>query len=227
MKKLLFFALALFLANGIVAQQKQYISADESDPEAQQMLQKVKAKYDGYKTLETTFVLDIEIPEQPKQSQKGNLARQGDKYHFKLGTQEVFCDGKAIYFILHNNQEVQINDVPEADEDDSILTPQSIFNFYESGKFVYFITGEIMESGRRLHQITFKPLDRDNTDYAKLVLTMDKKNSEIIRVKAFGKDASRYTFNMGNVKANTGLTASAFSFDKSKFPGYYIEDLRE
>ncbi|KAA3632557.1 MAG: hypothetical protein DWQ02_14555, partial [Bacteroidetes bacterium] len=93
--------------------------------------------------------------------------------------------------------------------------------------FVYFITGEIVENGRRLQQITFKPLDRDNTDYAKLVLTLDKSNAKIIRVKAYSKDASRYTFHLGKVKTNTGLAASAFSFDKSKFPGYYIEDLRE
>jgi outer membrane lipoprotein-sorting protein len=227
MIRLLLMSLALLMGTALWAQNNQYLNAEDSDPEAKAILEKVKAKYEAYKTIESDFVLDIEIPEQPKQSMQGELERQGDKYHLKLGTQEVFCDGKAIYFILHNNKEVQINDIPDPDEDDSILTPQSIFNFYESEKFVYFITGELAENGRRLKEITFKPLDRDNTDYAKLVLTLDKANNKIIRVKAYGKDASRYTFHMGKVKTNTGLAATAFSFDKTKFPGYYVEDLRE
>lgn len=227
MNKLLLITLAFFLGTSVWAQNNQYLNAEDSDPEATAVLKKVKAKYEAYKTIESDFVLDIEIPEQEKQSMQGALERQGDKYHLKMGTQEVFCDGKAIYFILHNNKEVQINDMPDPDEDDSILTPQSVFNFYESDKFVYFITGELVENGRRLQEITFKPLDRDGTDYAKLVLTLDKANAKIIRVKAYSKDASRYTFHLGKVKTNTGLTASAFSFDKNKFPGYYIEDLRE
>jgi outer membrane lipoprotein-sorting protein len=227
MKKLIFFVLVLFLSTNTFAQSNQYVNAEDSDPEAKAMLEKVKAKYEAFKTIQTSFVLDIELPEEAKQVQKGELARQGDKYHLKLASQEVFCDGKAIYFILHNNKEVQINDIPDADEDESILTPQSIFSFYESDKFVYFLTGEVMESGKRLHQITFKPLDRDNSDYSKLVLTLNKNTSDIIRVQAFGKDASKYTFHMGTAKTNTGLTAAAFSFKKENFPGYYVEDLRE
>ncbi len=227
MTRFLIMVLAFVLGTTLLAQNNQYLNAEDSDPEATAILEKVKAIYEAYETIESDFVLDIEIPEQPKESMQGELDRQGDKYHLKLGTQEVFCDGNAIYFILHNNKEVQINDIPDPDEDESLLTPQSIFNFYESDKFVYFITGELVENGRRLQEITFKPLDRDNADYAKMVLTLDKANNKIIRVKAFGKDASRYTFHMGKVKTNTGLAATAFNFDKSKFPGYYIEDLRE
>ncbi|KAA3641697.1 MAG: hypothetical protein DWQ02_00150, partial [Bacteroidetes bacterium] len=132
MNKLLLVTLAFFTGTALLAQNNQYLSAEDSDPEATAILKKVKAKYEGYKTIESDFVLDIEIPEQEKQSMQGELERQGNKYHFKLGTQEVYCDGKAIYFILHNNKEVQINDIPDPDEDDSLLTPQSIFNFYES-----------------------------------------------------------------------------------------------
>ena len=227
MKKILGFALFLLLGTIVVAQPKQYVSAEDSDPEAKEMLKKIQAKYDAYKTVEFSFVLDIEIPDQPKESQQGTLERQGDKYHFKLGTQEVFCDGKSIYLILHNNKEVLINNMPDPDEDNSVLSPQAIFNFYESDNFVFFLTGELVENGKRLQEITFKPLDRDHSDYAKLVLTVDKNASEIIRVKAYSKDASRYTLHIGKVKTNTGLVASAFSFNKDKFPGYYVEDLRE
>ena len=227
MKKIFALSLVLFICSNVFAQNNQYIKASDSDPAAKAMLKKVKARYEAYKTLEASFVLDIMIPEQEKIVQKGILSRQGDKYRIISPNQEVICDGNAIWFILSNNKEVQINDMPDPDEDDSILTPQSIFNFYEKDNFVYFITNEPVENGKKLQEITFKPLDRETSDYSKLVLVVNKKTAEIIRVKTFAKDGSRYTFYIEKLKPNVPFDKGYFTFNAKNYPDYYVEDLRD
>lgn len=226
MKQLLFalFALAT-LTLPASAQRDQYTKAGESDPAAKAILNKLRQKYDSYKTLQADFALEIQMPEQPKDVQKGSISRQGDKYRLEMGGQTVISDGKALYLVLHKNKEVQINDVPEEGEDDSVLSPQALLKLYNSKKFVYALMNEVAQNGTVLQQIEFKPLD-PSSDYSKLRMEVDKKKNEVNNIKAFGKDGSRYTFRLTKVTPNAAIAASVFTFEKSKFPGYHVEDLR-
>ena len=227
MKKLMAISFVLLVSSSLFAQKNQYVKDSDSDPAAKAILKKVKARYEGYSSLEASFVLDIELPEQEKMVQKGKLSRKGNQYRVSTSTQEVICNGSAIWFILPNSKEVQINDMPDPDEDNTILTPQSIFNFYERDNYVYFITGTEVKNGQKLQKITFKPLDRDNSDYFKLVLTVNTKTAEMVKVKAFAKDGTRYTFYIENLKPNIAFDKTYFSFNAKDYPDFYVEDLRE
>lgn len=225
LRKLLFAAL-LFAAGTAFAQNNQYTSGQDSDPEARVILEQLRQKYEAYDALEAAFKLEIEFPEQPVEVQEGTLARQGDRYRVKIATQEIFSDGQALYLVLHNNESVQINDLPDPDDSETLLTPQSLFNFYENGDFVYTLLDERSVNGRVRQYVEFKPLDRDS-EYAKLRMEIDKANREVVSVKAFAKDGSRYTFSLTSFTPNKRFAANYFSFSESKFPGYYVEDLRE
>ena len=218
----------LLSAFSLLSFAQNFNSATESDPEAKAILEKIKQKYKSYNSLEATFTLDIEIPEQTVEVQKGKIAQQGDKYNLELGSQSVISDGTAIWLIMQNNKEVQINDMPEPGEDDNILSPQSLFTFYERDDFVFILANEFQDrkSGKVIQQIEFKPLDRD-MEYSKLRLTVEKNTSVVQSIKAFGKDGSRYTFTLNQISPNKTFATSHFTFDKSNYPGYYIEDLRE
>lgn len=218
--------LMMIFATGIFAQDKQYTSAGDSDPEAKTILQQVRKKYDAYNSMDAAFTLDIELPEQPKETQKGKIARQGEKYHLTLGTQEIISDGKALYLIMHNNKEVNINNLPAPGEEESLLTPQSIFNFYDKGKFIYTLMDERSEGGKVVQYIEFKPTDR-GSEYSKLRLAVDKRTRDIVHVKAFAKDGSRYTFTLISLTPNKAFAGDFFAFNKTKFPGYHVEDLRD
>lgn len=222
MKKVFLFSLLSLFAISIWAQD----AVDTSDPEAKAALEKLRKKYDGYNSLEVDFRLEIAIPEQPVEVQNGSLARKGDSYHMNLASYSAISDGTAIWLVLHNNKEVQINDIPDSDEDDSILSPQAIMNLYENGDYVYLLTNEFAEKGKIVQQIEFKPLNSDS-EYAKLRMTIDKKANELVRVKAFAKDGSRYTFYMDKMTPNKAYAKDYFSFNKESYPGYYVEDLRE
>lgn len=221
--KVLFLQLALLLTVSVFAQTNQYTSVADSDPRAKATLNEIRKKYDAYSNIRADFRLVIELPEQAAETQKGTITRQGDNYHMKLASYEVISDGKALYMILHNNREVQVNDIP--DEEGSLLTPQSMFNFYENDNFVLLLAGEETKNGRQLQYIEMKPTDR-NADYSKLRVTVDKTGKTIKEIKAFAKDGTRYTFYLDKVESNVSLPAAYFTFDKKKYDGYYVEDLR-
>lgn len=211
------------LTAGMSAQN--YTKREDSDPEAKKILDQVRQKYEAYTSMEATFALEIEIPEQPKETQTGKLARSGNKYHVNFAGQEVFSDGTALYMVLHGNKSVQINDLPKPGEDTELLSPESIFTFYDNGQFIYSLINTETQAGKVVHIIEFKPTDR-SSEYAKLRMVIVKDTKEVVRVQAFAKDGSRYTFLLKQVIPNKKFAAEFFTFAKTKYPGYYVEDLR-
>ncbi|MEL7221930.1 MAG: outer membrane lipoprotein carrier protein LolA [Bacteroidota bacterium] len=224
LKHIFIAGLGLLLSTSIIAQD--YTKSADSDPEARKILNQVRAKYEAYRSIEADFALEIEFPEQAKEVQEGKLARNGDQYRILFGGQEVFSDGKAMYMVMHNNESVQINNLPEPGEADNLLSPESIFNFYDNGDFIYSLIDTRSEGGKVVHLIEFKPSDR-NSEYAKLRMVVARDSKEIVQVKAFAKDGSRYTFRMKNLNTNKRFAADYFTFSKSKYPDYYVEDLRD
>ena len=76
MRKLLLFSLLIIQVSGLAAQTKTKVPTppkETSDPATKLVLDKMKAKYEGYKTLEADFSLTLEMPQQPKEIQKGKL----------------------------------------------------------------------------------------------------------------------------------------------------------
>ena len=208
------------------AQNKQYTKATDNDPEAVALLRSIRAKYDAFRTIEADFQLDINLPGMGSESQKGRIKRQGDQVRFKLGDQEGIVNADAAYIITHANKEVLINNLPDPEEANGMLTPQSLFNFYEGENFVVALQNKESKDGRLLQAIELKPLDRDNAEFTKLRLLVDDKKKEIYSIKAFARDGSNYTFLLGNLKGNVALAATTFKFDAKEFPGYHVEDLR-
>lgn len=197
-----------------------------SDPAAKAALEKLRKKYQAFQTMEADFTLTLEIPQQPKELQKGKIWQKGLKYKLDFNNQTVLSDGKAVWMIMPKNKEVQVNNVPDPGDDEGILSPQALFRIYERKDFIYGITNEYAANGKILQDIEFKPTDKFS-EYSKLRLTIDKKTSEFVELRGFSKDGSRYTLNMGNLTSNKPLDDAFFTFNKANYPGYHVEDLRE
>lgn len=209
----------------LFAQNGDFTSKADSDPKAKAILDKMRKKYEGYTSTEVEFSMVVELPEQPKALQKGKILQKGAKYRLDFNGQTIISDGKSLWVVLPKNKEVQINDVPDADEDDAILSPQSLFRIYEKPNFTYALLNEYTEAGKVLQEIEFKPLDRFS-EYSKLRLTINKATSELVQIKGFAKDGSRYTFAIVRLTPNKPFPDTTFTFSKSAYPGYHIEDLR-
>jgi len=226
MKKLFLFGLLSVLSISIFAQtQQDFNSPADSDPKAKALLDKVRKKYENYNSIEAAFTLEIEFPEQPKEMQNGKVARQGNKYRVELPSYEAICNGEAVWLVMNGNKEVQINNMPEPDETEAIISPESLFDFYNNGKFVYLLVNEYGNNGKVFTEIEFKPLDR-NSDYTKIRMTVNKSTTEVVDVKTFGRDGSRFTLKINQLTPNKSFAANYFAFNKANYPGYHVEDLR-
>ncbi|MEM1217769.1 MAG: outer membrane lipoprotein carrier protein LolA [Bacteroidota bacterium] len=224
MKRIMLLAICGFIVTGLSAQEKNdYSSSTQSDPAAKAVLDKVRAKFEGYSSLEAEFSLVIELPEEPKEVQKGKLQQKGEKFRLNLESHGIVSDGQSIWLHIKNAEEVQISDVEEGDGD--LLSPKDLLQIYESEDYVYVLANEFMENNRPVQQIEFKPLDRDS-EYSKLRMTLDKKSADIVRIKVFAKDGSRYTLNMNKMKPNVSFAADHFTWTKKECPSCYVEDLR-
>lgn len=200
----------------------------DSDPQATAILEKLRTRYEGFTSMAADFSLTLEIPDEGKEVQQGTLVQKGDKYRLDLETQSIYNDGDALYLYLKNNNEVQINDIPseEEAEEAGILSPKDILRIYEKGNYVYALTNQYAAKGKLIQEIEFKPLDKDS-EYNKLRLAVDKKTNDVVSIIAFGKDNSRYTLAISKLTPNPTYDDTYFKFDEKKFPGVYVEDLRE
>ena len=231
MKKLMLFVALFATFTTIFAQKKAKgnkiatPSVEQTDPVAQELLEKVRKKYESYKTLEADFTLVIETPNRKKETQKGKMYQSGERYRVNLSEQEVICDGKSTYMYLKANKEVQINDA-ENGSDANSFSPKSMLKLYNQGNYICYNAGEGSENGKNVTFIEVKPSDRNAAQYSKFRVAVDKKSNQIVSMFTVNKDGSRFKLNISKFVSNKNISDSQFVFDKGKYPGVHVEDLR-
>jgi len=222
MYKYFFVLITLFSTQFLAAQTT--AAPEKNDPEAKKVLDKIRKKYDAYKTLEATFSLAIEVPGEAKEIQKGTVTQEGKKFRLDMADQIVVSDGVATWAYQKKSNEVQVNDADPNDAN-SFLTPKDLLSRYQKGDFLYAITDKTTEGVKVLTQIEFKPKDK-TSEYSKLPIAIDEKAGTMQSIKAFAKDGSRYTFSITRFTPNKALAAGQFKFDQTQYKGVRVEDLR-
>lgn len=223
MRNLLF---ALITLLSFTALEAQKIAPEEkNDPQAKKVLDKIRKKYEGYKTVEANFNLNIEVPQQPVDVQKGTIGQEGSKFKLDMDEQTIASDGKTTWVHLKKNKEIQINDTDPANSDNGFLTPKDLLNRYQKGDYLYAVTEITTEKGVPITQIEFKPKDK-KSEYSKIRVSINEKAGTINGIKAFSKDGSRYTFTITKLSPNKAFPAGYFQLDPKQYPGVKVEDLR-
>lgn len=223
MNKLLFPLIAiLFSSQALLAQPK--AAPEKNDPEAKKVLDKIRKKYDAYKTVEASFSLAIEVPGQAKDIQKGVISQEGKKFRLDMSDQTIVSDGVTTWVYQKKSNEVQINNADPNDAN-AFLTPKDLLGRYQKGDFLYAITDKTTEGTKVLTQIEFKPKDK-NSEFSKIRVAIDEKAGSIQSIKGFAKDGSRYTFSITKLSPNKALVAGQFAFDPKQYKGVRVEDLR-
>src|SRR5210317_1754049 len=94
---------------------------------AKELLDEVASKVESYNNIEIEFHHIFENVEADiKQEARGKVILQKDLYHlYYMGTEQIF-DGNKTYLIIHEDEEVIIQDNDNLDEDES-LTPSKLF----------------------------------------------------------------------------------------------------
>jgi outer membrane lipoprotein carrier protein len=215
----LLYFLILFIAGTAQAQ-----NAGMKDPKAKSILQKLKKDFESAKTMEIDFNLSMEYPGEESDIQKGKLKQAGDKYHVETERFAVISDNKSVWFINKENKEGQINHAGKEDGF-SLFSPIELLKIYERDDHNYALVQEYTDKNKVYQQVEFVPTDR-GTDYSKARLTIEKTTGRVDEVRFFYKDGSRLVLKVLSLQKNKDFSSGQFTFQASKYPGVYMEDLR-
>ena len=198
-------------------------SAQTSDQKAVKLLKAVSQKYNAYKTMTMDVTLTIENPEsKSKEERKGKVLVKGNKFHLELGKQTIISDHKTIWTYLKDANEVQVNNFEQGKD---IMSPSDIFKIADKDFYCYL--GEtVTESGKTLQIVELTPRNKDQ-NFSKIKMYIDPTDNTVKKGVVYDKSAVHFTYSISNFKSNSDLSDTNFTFDKSKYPGVEVIDLRE
>lgn len=221
MKTIITISFALLLAFVSYAQPK---NMGQSDPDAKKILDAVSAKFKTYKSVQVQFLFKNEDAKGKVLGiKKGTLLMKGAKYRVSItGGQDIYCDGSTIWTYDKAANEVTIS---KYDPTASSITPQKLFsNFYDKD-FLYKLNGNKVEAGKTLQEIELTPFDKTKS-FFKALVWVDKKTQNIYSTKILEKSGNKYTYTATSLNGNANVQDLQFVFDKKKYPGVEVVDLR-
>lgn len=192
----------------------------QNSQKAKELLDEVYNKVVSYDNIKIDFTYALENSEAGiKQETKGDVILNGDNYKANLfGSTQLF-DGKKVYTIVPENEEVTIEDQVTNDE---TVTPSKMLTFYKTG---HNYAWDILQnsSGRKIQFIKLTPID-SNTEISSILLGIDVETKHIYKLIETGKNGTKTTISVNSFKTDLPLSKSLFTFDEAKYKneGYYI-----
>lgn len=213
MKKLLFILTLVFTLN---------LNAQSSSTDAKAVLDEVSQIVEGYDNIAIDFkYVLINTEENINQETRGDVIMEGDKYKLNiLGITRIF-DGKTLYSISPEDEEVTISS--ENSNDESSITPSKMLSFYENG-YTYEMDITQNVRGRKIQYVKLIPID-SNSEIKHVLLGIDTKTKHIYNLIEIGANNTKTVLTVNSFKTNEPLSKTLFTFDESKYSDYYINKL--
>lgn len=213
MKRLSIVMIALFSVFAMNAQES---------AKAKKLLSEVSSKVKAYDNMVIDFKYSLEnTAESVSQETRGDVSINGDKYLLNLmGTTQLF-DGKKIYTIIPEDQEINISDYVE--EEDNNITPSKMFSFYEEGyTYKWDISQDV--KGRQIQYIKLTPID-SNADVKNILLGIDKQTKHIYNLIQTQDNGTKITITVKSFKTNQPIAKNLFNFNEGRYKDFYINRL--
>lgn len=187
---------------------------------AKALLDEVYNKVMSYENIEVNFKYSLQNEEAGiNQETRGDVTLEGDKYLFDyMGSQQLY-DGKKVYTIVPENEEVTIED---KSTDSNTITPSKMLTFYKSG---HSYTWDILQNvqGRKIQFVKLIPIDTDS-EITSILLGIDAETKHIYKLIETGANQTKTTITVNSFKTDQELSKTLFTFDEQKYKeeGYYI-----
>ncbi|WP_179346512.1 LolA family protein [Winogradskyella ursingii] len=194
----------------------------QSDAKAKTLLNEVSQKIKAYNNISLDFKYELNnVSENINQETRGNVVIEGDKYLLNiLGVTRIF-DGKTLYTISPEDEEVTISS--DNSEDESTITPSKMLSFYEDG-YTYKMDIEQNLKGRKIQYVKLNPIDSD-AEIKHVLLGIDATTKHIYNLIEVGKNGTKTTLTVNSFKTDEPISKTLFTFDKSKYSDYYINNI--
>ncbi len=193
--------------------------AFSQDKKAKSLLDEVTAKVNSYENISIDFKYALQnTKENINQESKGSVILKKNLYYLNfMGTTKLF-DGKKVYTIVPEDEEVTISKLDEKDE--NAVTPSKLLTFFNSGyKFQWDTLQDI--KGRKIQYIKLVPISSKD-QRKEILLGIDIQTKHIYNLIEVGKKGTKTTLTVNSFKTNQPLSKNQFTFDESKYKNYYI-----
>ena len=204
MKKLAFILIGLL----------SFSAFSQNSNEAKTLLDEVAKKVEAYENIYIEFNHKFDNTDADiHQETKGSVTLKSDLYHLNyMGTEQIF-DGKKIYLIIHEDEEVIIQNSSQNEEE--TLTPSKMFSFYKNG-YTYQM-GELKNiKGVKIQYVKLTPID-SNSEITSVLIGIDVKTKHIFNVIETGENQTITTLEVRTFKTNQPISEKLFIFDLAKY----------
>lgn len=195
------------------------ISLWAQDAKAKKLLDNVSKTIQSYENISIDFSFELHNTEENiRQKNKGKLQLKGNKYRLSyLGMTQLF-DGKKIYSIIPDNEEIIIES--KGDSEENTISPEKLLHFYKDG---YNYKMDIIQNvkGRNIQFVELLPKD-SNSEIKTILLGIDTKTNLIYKLIETGSDNTKTTITVNSFQTDKALSKSLFIFDAKKYPDFLV-----
>lgn len=192
------------------------------DAKAKALLNEVSSKVKSYKNMYIDFKYSLSNDAASiNQETRGDVTLDGDKYKLNLmGTTQMY-DGKKLYTVIPEDEEITIS--TQNPEDDDAITPSKMLTFFNKG-YSYKWDIDQNVNGRKIQYVKLIPMD-SNSELKSALLGVDAQTKHIYRLIMTQKNGTKITITVNSFKTDQPIPGNLFVFDEKKYADYYINRL--
>ena len=199
------------------------------DPKAKAILDQALEKYKTYKSFEASIKYVKHIPELEDETFSAEVKFQEKKMYLKTSDgREIFNDGKNLYMYYEDGNEVNI--YPSDPEENEEFNIENYLKDFDN-KYKYVHMGNVSINGVACDFIELAPdlpleeLQRQSISKVKVYL--NSSTHEVVSWLVIERTGINYNILIESFKPNKVFQSSEFLFNKSKYPGVEVIDMRE
>ena len=189
--------------------------------EAQNLLELASKQMESYENIEFEFsyTLNNRI-EQINQESSGKVTIAEDKYKLKFLDAIQLFDGKAIYTIVPENEEITITQAN--DDEDFGINPKELLKFHKKGYDYHWDISQRVK-GKNIQFVKLIPTKEDG-DIVSLLLGIDTQKNHLYKLIEVGENGTVTTLTINQIKVDGSLSENFFVFNQDDYPNYYINN---
>ena len=194
-------------------------SAQKIDAKAKTILDAISTQYKSKNNVYFKFVYGTGNSKKITRTEPGIFYSAKDKYKLKImGTEQIF-DGKKLYNISAEDQEVT---VAKPTGNEQMFSPLNYIEEYKKGYNVKYM-GKLMVNGVNSDYIKLTPTSKNGIQEVNLFVNAAKK--QIVKVEQFSTDNSVSVIAISDYKENQNLSSALFNFDRDQYKNYLVTEL--
>lgn len=196
----------------------------QDDPKAKAIVDRLMTQAKGWSSFEADFSSRLQSTKDKLDlKQEGNMKVKGKRFRLMLDKNTIINDGTTLFTYSKETNEVTLSDPAEMDQE---LDPSKVFTQYEKGFKSQFVEEKADASGAMTQVVKLFPTEPAKKPFHTVVLTVDKAKGDPRSVQVQYKDGNVVTYTVKKFTANTEFADALFTFDKSKYPGVEVNDMR-